>query len=96
MAHILHFTEWESDGRWLCGDISALAADSNKWWYVPSLLDLTPVEYITLLKEKFHATGFHYTLKHDVLLFYFTSLEDCRKFKNYVNKTAREKNFVIY
>lgn len=96
MAHIYKMEEWENAGRWYCGDVSALAANSNLWWYVPCLLNLSPVEYVLLLKDKFHATGFKYNSSSDVLIFYFLSLEDCRKFKNYVNKQARDKNFVTY
>lgn len=96
MGHIFKMEEWCSNGRWLCGDVSALAANSNKWWYPCNILGLSPIDYVNLLLNKFNATGFHYSAKSDVLLFHFTSLQDCRKFKNYVNKKAREKNFVIY
>ena len=96
MAHILKYETWESNGRWLCGDVSALAAGSNTWWYVPALLNISPVEYVYLLKDKFNATTIHYKTKYDVLIFSFSTLADCRKFKNYINKIAREKNFVIY
>lgn len=96
MNHILKLEEWESNGYWLCGDVSALAADSNTWWYIPALLSISPVEYIHLLIEKFHAVKLSYEVKYDVLIFRFSSLADCRKFKNYINKMAREKKFVIY
>ena len=96
MTHILFFTEWESNGKWLCGDVSALAAGSNTWWYVPALLNISPVEYVKLLMDKFHCNDIHYELKYDVLIFRFSTLADCRKFKNYINKVAREKKFYIY
>lgn len=96
MAHIFKMEEWQDNGKWVCGDVSALAAGSNTWWYVPALLNLTPVEYFYFLKDKFHASHFHYTTKYDVFLFSFDNLIDCRKFKNYVNKIAREKNFITY
>lgn len=98
MAHIYRMEEWESIGRWHCGDVSALAANSNLWWYVPVLLELTPVEYFYLLRDEFHASEFRYFKddEHDVFLFSFKKQQDCRKFKNYVNKKAREKNFVTY
>ena len=96
MGHILKLEEWESNGRWHCGDVSALAAGSNNWWNIPTLLNISYTDYIYLLKDKFHATNFHYKAKYNVLLFSFSSLADCRKFKNYINKIAREKKFVIY
>lgn len=96
MEHVYHLTEWESNGKWLCGDVSALAANSNAWWYAPRLLSLSPVDYVKLLITKFNAKDLHYTAESNVLIFYFHSLADCRKYKNYINKIAREKHFVTY
>ncbi len=96
MTHILHYQEWESNGKWLCCDTSSFVNKSATWWYVPALLGITPVEYVILLKDKFHATYIHYEVKYDVFIFSFNTLEECRKFKNYINKIAREKKFYIY
>lgn len=97
MAHIYKMEEWQSpSGKWHCGDVSALGKNSNLWWYVPNLLGITPVDYFYLLRDKFHATNFHYKKQHDVFMFSFENLTDCRKFKNYVNKIAREKKFITY
>lgn len=96
MTHILKYEEWESNGKWLCGDVSALAAGSNTWWYPCALLNITPIEFVKLLIDKFHCNNIHYTFKNDVLIYKFSTLEDCRKFKNYINKVAREKKFYIY
>lgn len=96
MAHIYKAEEWESAGFWHCGDVSRLSAGSNSWWYVPRMLKLSMEEYIYLLKDKFHATNFNYSAKYNVLSFSFKTQAECRKFKNYINKIAREKNFVTY
>lgn len=96
MAHIYKCEEWESNGKWHCGDVSALAADSNKWWYPCNILNITPVEFVLLLKNTYHASDFHYSLKYDVLSYSFSSLADCRKYKNMINKKAKEQNFVTY
>lgn len=94
--HIYKAEEWQSaTGKWLCGDVSALAADSNDWTYPMQILDLTPVKYVKLLIYAFNAEV-HYSSSANVLIFYFSSLADCRRFKNTVNKKAREKHFVIY
>lgn len=94
MAHIFQMTEWNSNGRWVCGDVSALAAMSNAWWYPANILNITPVEYVKLLINKFNAKRIKYI--NNVLLFDFDTQIECRKFKNYINKLARDKNFVIY
>lgn len=96
MAHVYKAEEWESNGKWLCGDVSALAAKSNTWWYPACILGLSPVEYVKTLINKYHAVDLHYSTKTDVLIFYFSSLADCRKFKNDINKQARLKNFITY
>ena len=96
MAHIYQATEWECNGSWHCGDVSALAANSNLWWYVPRILNISPAEYVKLLICKFNAVKVKYFLDANVLTFCFSSLEDCRKFKNYVNKQARDRQFVTY
>ena len=51
--HILHYDEWQSNGRWLCGDTSSFVNKSNTWWYIPNLLGISSVDYIMLLKDKF-------------------------------------------
>lgn len=96
MEHIYKAEEWESNGKWHCGDVSALAANSNAWWHVSNLLAISPVDYICLLKDTFHAKHFHYTAKANVLSFSFDTLVDCRKFKNYINKKARENKYYNY
>ena len=94
--HIYKAEEWQSpSGRWLCGDVSALAADSNDWTYPMQIFDLTPEKYVKLLIHAFNA-DVHYNSSANVLTFSFSSLADCRKFKNLVNKKAREKNFITY
>lgn len=96
MAHVYKAEEWKSNGRWNCGDVSALAAMSNAWWYPANILGLTPVEYVKTLISKYNAKNISYTAEHNVLIFSFSTLADCRKFKNDINKKAREKHFVTY
>lgn len=96
MAHIYKTTEWEDGlGYWKCGDVSNLGANSNTWWYPCNILDITPVEFVKLLMEKFKAINFHYNTKFDVLIYSFKTQDDCRKYKNFINKKAREKNFIV-
>lgn len=94
--HVYKADEWQSPtGKWLCGDVSALAADSNDWTYPAQILNLSPIDYVKLLINTYNA-NVRYSASANVLIFHFSSLVDCRKFKNYINKKARERNFVIY
>jgi len=94
--HIYKAEEWQSPtGKWLCGDVSALTADSNDWTYPMQIFNLKPVEYVKLLIYGYKAEV-HYSKSANMLHFYFSSLADCRRFKNDVNKKARERKFIIY
>lgn len=95
MAHILHVSEWQSNGKWLVSDVTDLGRGSGTWYYVANLLSLSPVDYVKLLINKFHAVDLRFFKKSNVLVFYFSSLEHARSFKNFVNKTARDKSFII-
>lgn len=95
MAHLYKTTEWECNGLWMCGDVSHLSAMSNTWWYPCNILKIKPVEYVKMLINDFHAINLHYTVDANVLIFYFASQADCRKYKNFINRKAREVNFLI-
>lgn len=96
MGHIYKLEEWECNGRWYVGDVSALAANSNAWWYAPRLLDLPLVDYIHLLIDEYHVTYIKYCHRTNVLIFAFNTLKDCRNYKNCINRLARNKNFIVY
>ena len=96
MAHVYKAEEWESNGKWLCGDVSALAAHSNNWWYPARILGISPVDFVKLLINEFNVKDIHYIKPGGVLYFAFSSLADCRKYKNFINKKAREVNFITY
>lgn len=96
MGHVYHAEIWECNGKWLCGDVSALAACSNYCWYPAFILDLSPVDFVKLLISKYHAVNLSYKAKYDVLIYYFSTIEDARKYKNDINKAAKLKNFINY
>lgn len=96
MNHIYKAEEWESIGKWYVGDVSALAANSNKWWHQSNIFNTSPVEFVKILINKYKASIISYTCKSDVLIFYFTSLADARKYKNDLNKLARNRKYFNY
>lgn len=94
MAHIYKLTEWQSlSGNWHCGDVEDLANGSNSWWYPCRLLGIAPTDFIMLLVEKYHVSDISY--KNDTLLWSWHNQLYMRKYKNDINKLAREKNFII-
>ncbi len=96
MTHILKVSEWESAAGWIVADVTCLAACSSDWGWIPSMLNLSITDYIYLLYNKYNVRYIKYFPGSNMLHFTFSSLSDARKFKNYVNKVAREKNFLIY
>lgn len=96
MAHLYKTVEWQgTSGRWYVNDVIDLTSLASKWWAPVRLLKLSPVDYVLMLKNNFNASGFRYKKETNVLIFSFSSQEDARKYKNFINKKARESNFVI-
>lgn len=96
MAHIYNAEIWESYGRYYVGDVSALSAGSNAWWHPVNIFNIKPTDFVLLLKNTYNATLVSYKCETNVLIFYFTSLEAARKYKNYINKIARTKKYYNY
>ena len=95
MKEIYKMTEWQDtvSDTWHCNDVSH-GAKYAVWWVVPRLLGIAPAEYIKLLVETFHAEVLYFSEK-DVLLFKWRKQSDMRRFKNTINRIAREKQFFI-
>jgi len=64
-------------------------------WVVPCrILGVTPAEYARILKEDYNALIRYYPEK-GLLSRCWESQSDMRRWKNYINKKARERNFHI-
>jgi hypothetical protein len=93
---VLKLSEWQDDiGRWHCADISNLGNNSATWWYIPRLLNISLDNYIKLLKNDFNVSYITFFERTQMVYFYWDSQSDMRKFKNFINRKAREKNFQI-
>ena len=95
MSHILKLSEWECGGRYYVGDVEELGKGSGTWWYLPNLLNLSPVDFVKMLIDKYKVSYIKYNTRSDVLIYAFDSLPAARSYKNAINKIARTKNFVI-
>lgn len=97
MAHLYKASEWASacNDKWYVNDVTELSGPSSKWWVPMRILNLSIENYLLLLSKKYNAKGFNYCRDTDCLYFYFSSLADARKWKNYINAEARKKNFII-
>ena len=86
----MKFSEWQSPtGKWHTGNVYAY------WWYVPRMLNITPCDYILLLKNKFHAKNFYYNKDKNFLTWDWENYKYCHSFTLWVNKQARERKYYI-
>lgn len=93
MAHLYRAEEWECLDRWYVNDTDCVDSRAPYWWVPARILDLSLVDYVSLLKDKFNAGNFSFD--KNILLFSFKSQADARAYKNYINAAARKRNFII-
>jgi len=78
-------------GRWY---VSAAHQQPNwNWKYIPNMLKLDAVSYVKLL-QKYGATDIIYNVDADVLLYSFESKEKAHKWVLYINRIARNTNYM--
>ena len=97
--HLYKLSYWKDNpfiNKWRVNDVNNLAGISAKWYVPMRLLDLSIEEYIHLLVEKFNVCGLRYYEPTNYLSFYFNKESNAKKFCNYINKIAKQKNFYIY
>lgn len=96
MSHLYKVSEWcsSSSGVWYCNDIEDLAGISSRWWTPARMLNMPLDEYVTMLIKEFKVDNISYNPEANVLVFSWKSREACRKYKNWINKKARECNFM--
>lgn len=95
MATLYTMDEWEICGKWYCGNISDLGNFSGFWAYPARMLDLTPAQYLKKVIEEFKPDNIFYSDDFSFVGWSWNKQSDMRKFKNWINKTARDKFFCI-
>lgn len=94
--HILRYQEWQSPtGRWYCNDVSDLGGISGKWWVPARMLNISLTDYVTFLKDEYNAIIDTYNIETDILIYHFDSYTDAHKFVLYINRIARNKQFLV-
>ena len=93
--HLYRVSEWQGgSGVWYCNDVEDLAGISSRWWTPARMLNMPLDEYVTMLIKEFKVDNISYNPEANVLVFSWKSRESCRKYKNWINKKARECNFM--
>ena len=88
------FTTIDGQTRVLCED---LIGTSRNWIEPARILGIQPTEFIMKLKNEFNANLNPYKTGEKVAFIGYSwdNLAEARRFKNYINKIARETNYQI-
>lgn len=96
MSHIYKASEWESPtGQWYCNDIEDLSNGSGYWWIPARILNISLDEYVKLLINTFQVSKISYSIESNVFIFSWSNQTFMRKYKNYINKIAKNKKAYI-
>ncbi len=102
MAHIYKATMWKDScfEEWSCGDTSWTDDKGSKcgcWWVPCRILQMSPVEYLKIMIKEYHIVIKQYHKYEDgyqLIRWVFTTEQDARNYKNFINKKARERKFL--
>ena len=86
--------EWESPTGWHCNCVINLAGGSSIWYLPARILNISPAAFVELMITEYNANAF---IDKEKCLVFFTwqKQSDMRRWKNFINKKAREINFQL-
>lgn len=86
----------EGDKSWHCNCIKALGTPHMAEWYIPArILEISPAEYVEYMIDNFKPDHIYVNKEKCLIFFSWNKQADMRKYKNTLNRIAREKNFQI-
>ena len=89
--------EWQGGGGnvWYCEHTSTVSANITKWIVPARLLNMEPADFIQWLIDNYKPDKWFHNEDYSFVGWGWSSQTQMRKYKNYINKVAREKNFMI-
>jgi len=95
--HIFKLSEWNSPGEfWCCFEKEeGVLHRSNQWWVPAILLNMKKDEYIKWLIDNYKPTEIWISNGNVHYRWDKNHYSDMHKFVLYINKKAREKNFLV-
>ena len=93
MSHIYEASEWDIGNKWYVNDVKELATSASKWWQPMRMLGMSVEQYINLLIS-YNAKNLTYYKESDALTFSFDTQSEARKFKNFLNREAKKRNWI--
>lgn len=74
---------------------NVLGQQGNHWHLPARVLGLTPEKFIILITTRYNATIDSFNKDKLFITYSWKTLEDARKFKNLVNRVAKQKDFKV-
>lgn len=96
MFKVYKMVEWQAaSGVWYVNVPGKVGTAANAWWVPPRILDIPVNDYVLLLREEYGAENIKYFEDSNTLIFSFPTQLLARKYKNWINTKARNKNFLV-
>jgi hypothetical protein len=88
--------EWQgASGNWYCGHTGSFPQHIQKWVIPARILGVTADEFLKILIKDFEPDEIYHNKDCSFVGWSWKSQVKMRKYKNYMNKLAREQNFQI-
>lgn len=97
MSKLYKAGEWIDNGGMIHIQCDDLVGTGRNWIEPARILGIKPAEFVLKLKQEFNAEIHPYKKEGKVSFigYSWNNLADARRFKNLINKIAREKNYQI-
>lgn len=93
---VYKMTEWQGgSGIWHCNDVSDLGHGKGAWYYAAAALNISPVDFVKLVIEKFNADKIYWNEETGFFSYGWTKQANMRKFKNWFNAESRKCNIQL-
>ncbi len=96
MATLYRLEEWQGgSGVWLCEHTSSYPEGVQKWVLPARLLDMTVDKFLEWLIDTYKPDHIYHNEDCSFVGWGWSDQSAMRAYKNYINKIARQKNFLI-
>lgn len=94
--HTFKMTEWQTaSGYWCCNDVEDLGKGSGYWWHPARMMEITPAAYVEWVIKNFKPDRVSHSDDCSFVGFSWKDQDKMRKYKNHINRIARQKNYKV-
>ena len=95
MVYKLSEFQDQGKGYWHCVCVEGLGHSAAQWFVPARILGLSPAAYVKYIIDNFKPDDIYINKEKCLVFFSWKKQSDMRKWKNFINAKAREKNFQI-